>query len=106
MIQGGTAQIFHFRNTTPTAFSSTIATGPPSSHVPVWFAIRANSSTSFDHLYSFDGRIWNALTLARNPSLTIAAVGIGINSENSLGFAAAFEYLRIWTSAKTFLGVV
>lgn len=90
-----------------TAFSSTPAGNTYNDmDAPVYLAIRANSGTSFDYLWSPNGRVWRTLLTARNPSLTIASVGLAVNPDsNSNGMSAAFDFLRIWNSALTFPGV-
>ena len=93
------------RFTNPTTFSSTLASTTDDREPPLWLALRVNSATSVDYLYSSGGWVWVALTAARNPAITIASVGIAGKSENTGGSAAAFEFLRVWTSALTFPAV-
>ena len=71
----------------------------------VYLAIRANSTTDVDHLYSLNGRVWYKGVDSRNPSITIGSCGIAIESNNSLG-AAAIDFMRVWHSAKAFPGAV
>lgn len=91
---------------TPTSYSGTVASGSIFERTPVYLAIVVNSSTDVDYLRSYDGYIWRWVAEARNPGITIGSVGIAMKHENgSEHSAAAFDYLRIWTSAKTFRGV-
>lgn len=90
---------------TPTGFTSALANALSDIQTPLYLAILVNSSTDVDFLYSYGGRIWAYLTEARNPSITIGSVGVWFASNNANGGAAAFDFLRIWDSAKTFPGV-
>ncbi len=90
---------------TPTGFTSALANALSDIQTPLYLAILVNSSTDVDFLYSYGGRIWAYLTEARNPSITIGSVGVWFASNNTNGGAAAFDFLRIWDSAKTFPGV-
>lgn len=91
---------------TPTAFGSSIATGPTNQEPPIYLGIVVNSSTDVDYLWSFGGRVWRYISEARNPGITIGSVGIAVKSENATwSAAAAFDFLRIWNSAKTFPGI-
>jgi len=94
------------RFSTPTTYGSTITAGTIFERPPVYLAIRVNSATDVDYLRSWDGRIWQEVTAARNPSITIGSVGLAFKSENAADAAAAFDYLRVWNSAKSFPGVV
>jgi len=94
------------RFSTPTTYSSTITAGTIFERPPVYLAIRVNSATDVDYLRSWDGRIWQEVTAARNPSITIGSVGLAFKSESAAGASAAFDYLRVWNSAKAFPGVV
>lgn len=93
----------------PTSWNSSIGTDIPQkgmSGPPIWYAIVANSSTSFDYYFSFDGQVWRKRTSAHNPGFTVGLVGMGVNPENGThGVAVAFDYLRIWNSALTLPGV-
>jgi hypothetical protein len=75
------------------------------SSTSVYFGLVGNSTTDFDWLVSYNGWTWFYLSEARNPSLTIAYLGIGLVTENSSSTAVAYDFLRIWNSAKTFPGV-
>ncbi len=90
---------------TPTGFTSALANALSDIQTPLYLAILVNSSTDVDFLYSYGGRIWAYLTEARNPSFTIGSVGVWFASNNTNGGAAAFDFLRIWDSAKSFPGV-
>jgi hypothetical protein len=90
--------------TTQSSFTSTIATGRQYYAAPLWLAIRVNSSTDVDFLYSQDGVIWMELVNARNPGITIGSVGIALKSEDNVRFGGAFDYLRIWESALSLPG--
>lgn len=74
-------------------------------HPPVYLGIRVNSSSDVDYLYSFNGRIWLPYLEARNPSITIGSIGVGARAENAAPFGVAFNFLRVWNSAKSFPGV-
>lgn len=64
-----------------------------------YLAIRVNSTTDIDYLYSNNGRIWAKIVDSRNPSVfTAATCGIGI-APGSSHLSAAFDFLRIWNSA-------
>lgn len=74
---------------------------------PVYLAIRANSSTDVDYLVSRTGAVWRKIVDSRNPGLgTLSKAGIGICPGSAGTIAAAFEYLRIWNSAKSFPGAL
>lgn len=92
---------------TPSAFGSVIATQyMADTQSPIYLAIRAVSATDVDFLFSFDGYIWRYQLEARNPAITIGSVGIAVKSESATHpMAAAFDYLRLWNTAKTFYGV-
>jgi hypothetical protein len=72
---------------------------------PIWVAIRVNSSSSVDYLYSFDGYLWVKLVAARNPAITIGSAGVFLNIGDTTPTAAAFDFFRVWNSALTFPGV-
>lgn len=78
-------------------------TNTPYNGMPVWFAIRVNSSTDVDFLFSPNGRVWYKIVDSRNPGFTVATCGLTIIGAGT-GMAAAFDYLRIWNSAKAFPG--
>jgi hypothetical protein len=73
---------------------------------PIYFAIRVNSTTDVDMLFSNNGRVWYKIVDSRNPSITIATCGLYIYSAGSNLQSAAFDFLRIWNSAKSFPGAV
>lgn len=91
------------RYSSSTAYGSTpgsIAAGTWS--LPIYYAIVAHSDTNVDYLISRNGYVWLAVLTGRNPSLTLGSVGIMVDPENgSVNGAAAYDYLRIWNSAKT-----
>lgn len=91
----------------PTSFASNFwnPTGYAWHETPFYLAIRVNSSTDVDYLFSMDGLSWVKGVDSRDPSLTIGAVGLCLKSQNANGLSAAFDYLRIWNSAKAFPGV-
>lgn len=72
---------------------------------PLYFAIRVNSGTDVDFLWSSNGYVWYEHVNARNPGYTIGSVGIAIVSQNTTRLGAAFDFLRIFNSALTFPGV-
>jgi hypothetical protein len=75
-------------------------------NTPMFLAIRVNSSTDVDYLFSMTGRVWRKLVDSRNPGIgTIATCGLVINGNAGI-MAAAFDYLRIWNSAKAFPGAI
>lgn len=103
----GARDILHQVYTNPTTFSSTVSVAYTTLRpAPYYFAIRANSSTSFDLMFSFTGKIWTPVASARNPGITIASVGVFLSASNTTRVAVAFDFLRLWTSALTFPGVV
>lgn len=71
---------------------------------PAYFAIRANSNTSIDYLFSYNGRVWIPILLAHDNSMTVASVGPAMMSLNANGHSVAWDYLRIWNSALTMPG--
>ena len=91
--------------TNRTTFSASIGNSLPYYAQPVWLAVIVNSTTSIDYLWSMNGWIWRKYVSANNPSLTVGSIGLAMKSENAGGFSCAFDYLRIWNSAKTFVGV-
>jgi hypothetical protein len=104
---GASRGITAARYTSPTAFGSNL--GPlansTSSQTPLYLGIRVNSGTSVDYLVSWDGYVWVKIRATRDPAITIASAGIFMKAESAAGLGAAFDYLRIWNSAKTFPGV-
>lgn len=72
---------------------------------PTYLAIVANSNTDLDLYASLDGYNWTAVLLNLNPALTVGSVGLAVDAANSVLNAAAFEYLRLFSSALTFPGV-
>lgn len=89
--------------TNRTTFGSTVGGGENNPGLPVYLAMVVNSTSSIDYYWSFNGYSWRKYVSANNPSLTVGSVGLAMKSENASGFSCAFDYLRIWNSAKTFL---
>lgn len=90
---------------TPTGFTGGITAGVLSDlQTPMYFGLVVNSSSDWDFLYSYGGRIWAYHTEAHNAGLTPGSVGVFIAANNTNGFGAAFDFLRIWNSAKAFPG--
>ena len=99
--------VSHDEYTNGTTFGSTVGTDHllKAFAVPLYLGIVANSSTDIDLWYSFGGRIWRKRTDARNPSFTVGSFGIFVDPESAtFGIAAAFDFVRLWNSAKTFPG--
>jgi hypothetical protein len=98
-------EIQKFSNLTTYASSpATAALGStfPYVWVPFYFGIVANSSSSVDFYASKDGRVWIQLLAAHNPSFTVAKTGLVGKVDGGSFATSAFEYLRVWDSAKTF----
>jgi hypothetical protein len=76
--------------------------------VPVYLAIRVNSATDIDYLFSWDGYIWVTIENARNPTVAQDLVGLGIctPANATIKTLAAFDFLRIFESALTLPGSV
>lgn len=72
---------------------------------PVYLAIRANSSSDVDYLFSLGGMVWRKVVDSRNPSHS-TLVNVGIAMTSGVQAAVAFDYLRIWNSAKSFPGAL
>jgi hypothetical protein len=73
-----------------------------------YVAFVVNSTTSVDAYVSMNGMVWWKGSVAFNPSMTIAKMGLVITSGSTGGanrVAAAFDYFRVWSSALTFPGV-
>jgi len=74
---------------------------------PLYLAIRANSSSDVDYLISHNGLVWKKVVDSRNPGIgTLARAGIGICPGSAGLIAAAYDYLRVWNSAKSFPGAL
>lgn len=76
-------------------------------HAPWYFGIRVASGTDFSYYVSRTGVMWQPLVTAHNPSLGAALGSFGLSVGNYAGgsqprAAGAYDYLRIWNSAKTF----
>lgn len=92
----------HYWSGNPPAPNTNIVSTTAFAHqLPVWYAIRGNSATSYDFLISYNGYVWYQIVTARNPGYTIDSVGIGLALAAVQGWAA-YDYLRIWNSALTF----
>jgi len=93
--------------TNPTTFSATIGTDRnywPFT-TPIYYAIVANSSTSFDFYVSRNGWIWLARQTARNPGFTVANCGVLVDPEQTaFAVAGAYDFLYFYNSALTFPG--
>jgi len=104
-LQNAARSVFSTHWNSPTSFSSTFTSGMSQINIPIWLAIRVNSNTDVDFLYSMDGVAFKKYTDSRNPGFTAAVVGLAINANASgVRFAAAFDWLYIYTSALTFKG--
>lgn len=90
--------------TNRTTFGSGAGNGIEHPSSPIYLAVVVNSTTSIDYWLSMSGQVWRKYAAAHNPSLTVASVGVAMKSENASGAAVAFDFLRIWNSAKTFPG--
>lgn len=95
-----------FRWTNPTTFGTAVSelTTVGQINAQAYLAIRVNSASSLDYLWSADGRLWLATTTGRNPSITIGSVGIYMEAGGVI-VGAAFGFLRIWHSALAFPGL-
>ena len=71
---------------------------------PVYLAIRLNGAADLDALYSYNGLIWSKAVDSRNPGYTVATCGLSMSGWATPPTSAAFDFLRIWNSAKTFPG--
>jgi hypothetical protein len=91
--------------TNPTTFSATIGADLiVAPQPPVYYAIVATSTTNVAYYYSFDGYVWKTRTTGRDPSMTIGSAGIVVDPEQAThDVVGAYEYLRIWNSAKTLI---
>lgn len=100
----GTAdrQVGAFHWTGPGTFSATIATSPINVYHPAYLAIKIAASNNTSAYWSFDGRVWFPLFEARDSGFTVAKIAIASAAQNTTGFIAAYDYLRIWNSSKTF----
>lgn len=84
----------------------TIATGIPNwpgAFYPIYLGVKAVSNTDVSYYYSRDGIAWFLITGNHDNSMTIGSVGVSVTSYASTPTArAAFDYIRIWNSVKTF----
>ena len=98
--RGPTVELF----TNPTTYSSTVVTSQPQViDPPYYLAVVATSTSNTTWYLSMGGYVWTRVLSAYDPSMTIGSVGLCFKAENSGGAAAAFDWFRIWNSAKTFL---
>jgi hypothetical protein len=84
--------------------TESISTPPydPGAAMPIYLGVKVNSSTNVDYYYSrAPGQVWYPVALARNPLATIASVGISVGAYAGT-VQAAYDFLRVWNSAKTF----
>lgn len=87
----------------PGTFASTLAASTtfiPSGYL--YFGIRVASATDVSFYWSMNGYLWFAIVTAHNPSFTPAIIGMVSAAQNTNGLAAAYDFLRLWNSAKTF----
>lgn len=100
-------KVQHELFTNPTTFLSTVNGGGSTSiqwmTPPCYLALVAASTTSVTYYCSLDGIVWQRVSNAHDPSMTIGSVGFAAKSENSAGIAVAIDWFRIWNSSKTFL---
>jgi hypothetical protein len=90
----------------PTSYDSTPLTGLlVYETLPAYLAIRVQSTTDIDTLYSASGYVWTPLLTARNPSITIGSVGLHLNAQGGGDAAVAFDWFRVWETALSFPGV-
>jgi len=82
-------------------------TDPPATPLayPMYLGIKCVSSTDVSYYMSHTGHVWHAILLNHNNTMTVASVGIGIFilGGGTGQTSAAFDYLRIWNSSKTFV---
>ena len=93
--------------TGPSDGSPSVATPVTTPYVGVYFVpwylgIKVVSSTDATYYASRNGKIWFTISANRNDSLTIASAGVAVSAYTSEPAIAAFDYIRIWNSAKTF----
>lgn len=72
---------------------------------PWYLGIRVASNTDVSYYVSRSGVIWQPMLLARNPSLTVGSFGVSVGNYaggSQPRAAGAFDFIRIWNSAKTF----
>ena len=101
----GTWLIAHIRYSNPTTYGGVSSSYTVGQRDPIYVAIRANSASDIDFLYSFDGHLWNKMVDSRNPSITVGQVGVFQTVADATDTSSAFEFLRIWNSALTMPGV-
>lgn len=92
-----------------TALNGSTST-PTHVFVPVYYPVSeyylaavVNSTTDVDLYVSQNGRVWFRVVDAYNPSMTIGSVGLVVTTfGGGPTTRAAWDFLRIWTSALTF----
>jgi hypothetical protein len=105
---GAEGQISSLTTTAPTTNFTALQSRAIVFDAGGFFAIRVNSNSDYDFMASADGGLWVPLTEAHNPSATLSSPAIGglyVVSRSTTLVAAAFNWLRIWNSAKSFPGV-
>ena len=73
-------------------------------YAPWYFGIRAASSTDISYYVSRTGVVWQPVLLNHNNSMTLGSFGVTLSNYAGDGVQAqgAYDYIRIWNSAKTF----
>ena len=103
-VSAGNDLAFHGSRWSQSTFGGNFANGGVATQSSFYLAIVVTTTSNVAYYYSLNGMIWTTLTSGRNPSLTLVTAGIATKSEEtSTGCSAAFEFLRIWNSAKTLL---
>ena len=86
----------------PTVITPTTTPVFGPSFAPWYLGVSVTSSTNASYYVSRNGRIWFLISASRNDSLTIASAGVAVGAYTSDPVQAAWDYIRIWNSAKTF----
>ena len=104
-IQNAARTLYATAWNSPTSFSGAIGNYGGSFELPMWFAIRVNSTTDLDFLFSMNGYTWAKMVDSRNPSITIGSYGVCINA-NAAGdeLASVWDYIYLYNSAVTLRG--
>lgn len=98
-----TLQINPFTN--PTTGNGTASAGSDKILPPFYMAIRVNSTTDVDYLYSKNGWVWREFFSARNPGFTVGSVGLSLTPVTSTQpYGIAYDFIRVWSSALVFVG--
>lgn len=110
ILGNGSRQIWAEHSDQPDGTGSGNITASDISNVepPIYLALRLNSGTDVDFLYSHNGYVWRKLVDSRNPVSaesfgSVSAVGLAISGSAGL-HSAAFGFLRVWSSALSFPG--